>query len=127
MLNQFAWLVANTQGDVQAALESSRRSLELIPDDPGYLDTLGRCYFAAGDLEMPLSSSAGLLNWNPTLGRSGDNWSCLKRPWRSSGDRPPPRRKFPPPTESSAVRRRHPQPTTGRSTEKAPDVRGPGT
>ncbi len=51
MLNQFAWLAANTGGDLQAALSSSRKSLELIPDDPGYLDTLGRCYYALGDFE----------------------------------------------------------------------------
>jgi len=51
MLNQFAWLAANTDGDLQAAVSSSRKSLELVPDDPGYLDTLGRCYYAIGDLE----------------------------------------------------------------------------
>jgi tetratricopeptide (TPR) repeat protein len=47
--NQFAWLVANTEGDYQEALRSSHRSLELRPDTAGFLDTLGRCYFAIGD------------------------------------------------------------------------------
>jgi Flp pilus assembly protein TadD len=49
--NQWAWLVANTEGDKAKAVEYSRRSLELAPNEASYLDTLGRCYFAVGDLE----------------------------------------------------------------------------
>ncbi len=49
--NQFAWLIANTEGDYNEALRSSQKSLELKPNEGGYLDTLGRCYFALGDLE----------------------------------------------------------------------------
>jgi len=41
--------VANTEGDYDEALRSSQRSLELRPETAGYLDTLGRCYFAKGD------------------------------------------------------------------------------
>jgi Flp pilus assembly protein TadD len=51
LYNQWAWLIANTEGDQAKAVEFSRRSLELSPDEPSYLDTLGRCYFAVGDLE----------------------------------------------------------------------------
>ncbi len=53
--NQWAWLVSNTEGDLQKAIRYSHRSLELNANgDSGaasYLDTLGRCYFAAGDYE----------------------------------------------------------------------------
>jgi tetratricopeptide (TPR) repeat protein len=55
--NQWAWLVSNTEGDFQKAIRYSQRSLELIPPDAGeaagggFLDTLGRCYYAAGDFE----------------------------------------------------------------------------
>jgi len=53
--NQWAWLISNTEGDYQKALRYSHRSLELnVYGDSGagsYLDTLGRCYFAAGDYE----------------------------------------------------------------------------
>ena len=49
--NQWAWLISNTEGDYQKAIRYSHRSLELLPDTAGYLDTLGRCYFAAGDIE----------------------------------------------------------------------------
>ena len=47
--NQLAWLIANTEGDYDESLQCSRRSLELQPDRPGFLDTLGRCYYAKGD------------------------------------------------------------------------------
>ena len=55
--NQWAWLVGNTEGDYQRAIRYSHRSLELLGPSGGdsgqasFLDTLGRCYYAAGDLE----------------------------------------------------------------------------
>ena len=55
LLNQVAWLVGNTEGDFEKAVQNSRRSLELRPHSAGSLDTLGRCYFAAGDLENALN------------------------------------------------------------------------
>jgi tetratricopeptide (TPR) repeat protein len=47
--NEYAWLIGNTVGDYRKAIECSQKSLELIPDYWPYQDTLGRCYFAAGD------------------------------------------------------------------------------
>ncbi len=51
--NQWAWLISNTEGDFQKAIRYSQRSLELdTHGDSGaasFLDTLGRCYYAAGD------------------------------------------------------------------------------
>ena len=52
--NHWAWLVSNTEGDFEKAVKFSQRSLELAPGSPSYLDTLGRCYYAAGDLENAL-------------------------------------------------------------------------
>ncbi len=49
--NEYAWLVSNTVGDFQKAIACSQRSLELVPDSWPYQDTLGRCYYAAGDYE----------------------------------------------------------------------------
>jgi tetratricopeptide (TPR) repeat protein len=53
--NQWAWLVSNTEGDFQKAIRYSHRSLELNKHGEGgaasFLDTLGRCYFAAGDYD----------------------------------------------------------------------------
>jgi tetratricopeptide (TPR) repeat protein len=57
--NQWAWLVSNTEqseADYQKAVQHSLRSLELSPDEPSYLDTLGRCYFSAGDVENAIKS-----------------------------------------------------------------------
>ena len=55
-LNQMAWLVSNTpavhNSDVlHKAVQQSQRSLELRPHAAGYLDTLGRTWFAVGNLE----------------------------------------------------------------------------
>jgi Flp pilus assembly protein TadD len=54
--NQWAWLIANTEGDQKKAVEYSKRSLELAPDEPSYLDTLGRCYYAVGDFQNAVKS-----------------------------------------------------------------------
>lgn len=53
-LNQLAWLIGNTASGNKEAIALSRRSLELRPAAAGYLDTLGRAYFAVGDLENAL-------------------------------------------------------------------------
>jgi tetratricopeptide (TPR) repeat protein len=53
--NQWAWLVSNTEGDFQQAIRYSHRSVELNKHgesgEASFLDTLGRCYYAAGDYE----------------------------------------------------------------------------
>jgi tetratricopeptide (TPR) repeat protein len=53
--NQWAWLVSNTEGDFQQAIRYSHRSIELNKRGESgaasFLDTLGRCYYAAGDYE----------------------------------------------------------------------------
>jgi tetratricopeptide (TPR) repeat protein len=53
--NQWAWLISNTEGDYQQAIRYSHRSIELIKRGESgaasFLDTLGRCYYAAGDYE----------------------------------------------------------------------------
>ena len=49
-LNNYAWLICNTEGDFEQALKYSLESLE-IREDSAKLDTCGRCYFALGDLD----------------------------------------------------------------------------
>ena len=63
--NQLAWLVANTDGDYDEALECSRRSLELGARQAGYLDTLARCYFAKGDLENAIKYQTQAVKLEP--------------------------------------------------------------
>jgi tetratricopeptide (TPR) repeat protein len=69
MCNQLAWLVGNTYGDYQEAVKLSQRSLELRPDYPGYLDTLGRCYYAVGDLENAVKHQSQAVKLDPNSGQ----------------------------------------------------------
>ncbi len=49
-LNQYAWLVANTRGNQEKALNYSLESLN-ISNDGAKMDTCARCYFATGDFD----------------------------------------------------------------------------
>jgi tetratricopeptide (TPR) repeat protein len=51
LYNQFAWLIGNTEGDMDEALKYARKAVELIPTEGGFYDTLARAYFAKGDLD----------------------------------------------------------------------------
>lgn len=65
--NHWAWLISNTEGDYQKAVEYSKRSLELKPDSPSFLDTLGRCYYAAGDLENAVKHQRRAVQMHPQV------------------------------------------------------------
>lgn len=65
--NHWAWLVSNTEGDYAKAVEFSQRSLELSPGSPSYLDTLGRCYYAAGELENAVKTQRQAVEGHPHL------------------------------------------------------------
>ncbi len=52
--NEYAWLVSNTEGDVEKATRYSRHSLELAFDSASYLDTLAHCHAAAGRVEKAI-------------------------------------------------------------------------
>ncbi len=54
--NEYAWLVANTEGDAEKATRYSKQSLVKSFDNSSYLDTLAHCRAAAGDL-------AGAVRW----------------------------------------------------------------
>jgi tetratricopeptide (TPR) repeat protein len=54
VLNQYAWLVGNTEGDIDEAIRNSHKSLEFAMGEGGYLDTLARCYYRAGKLDEAL-------------------------------------------------------------------------
>jgi tetratricopeptide (TPR) repeat protein len=63
-LNQYAWLVSNTEGDYKKALEYSLRSLELS-SDAAKLDTCARCYFALDDVENAIRMQRRALEQMP--------------------------------------------------------------
>ena len=65
--NHWAWLISNTEGDYQQAIRYSLKSLELSPDSPSYLDTLGRCYYAAGDLQSAIKVQSKAVELHPQM------------------------------------------------------------
>jgi tetratricopeptide (TPR) repeat protein len=65
--NHYAWLVSNTEGDFDKAVRYSLKSLELCPNTPSYLDTLGRCYYAAGDLENAIKYQRQAVAMHPKV------------------------------------------------------------
>ncbi|MGI9427407.1 MAG: hypothetical protein ACR2NM_02035 [Bythopirellula sp.] len=65
--NHYAWLVSNTEGDFAKAVERSELSLELDPGNASYLDTLGRCYYAADDLENAIATQREAIAKHPHL------------------------------------------------------------
>lgn len=63
--NQYAWLVSNTFGETANALRVSMRSLDLMPDNPAFLDTLARCYYAAGKLDRAIEYQRRAIRLDP--------------------------------------------------------------
>lgn len=64
--NHWAWLISNTEGDFAKAVRYSRKSLELSRGrNAGYLDTLGRCYYALGDLEQAVARQREAVSLDP--------------------------------------------------------------
>ncbi|MGW8256455.1 MAG: hypothetical protein ACWGMZ_03115, partial [Thermoguttaceae bacterium] len=52
--NQLAWLIGNTHGNLDEALQLSKKSLELTPDCAEYYDTLAHVYYARKDYDNAL-------------------------------------------------------------------------
>lgn len=63
--NQYAWLIANTEGDFDLALQYSHKSLELMPDTASYLDTLAHCYAAKRDFANAVTYQARAAELEP--------------------------------------------------------------
>lgn len=74
--NQFAWLVGNTFGEHQEAVKLSHESVrlcqqlpELKSSEAGFLDTLGRAYYGAGDVQNAIKYQKMAANLNPISGQ----------------------------------------------------------
>jgi Flp pilus assembly protein TadD len=66
--NQFAWLVGNTEGDLDEALECAHKAVELRPDAGAYLDTLAHVHFARGELQSAVKSQTKAAQLEPHSG-----------------------------------------------------------
>jgi tetratricopeptide (TPR) repeat protein len=67
--NQLAWLVGNTEGDLDEALRAASKAVELAPEAGGYYDTLGRVYFAKGDLVNAVKQQTKAVELDPHSGQ----------------------------------------------------------
>jgi len=66
--NQFAWLVGNTEGDLDEALRYARKAVQLRPQSGALLDTLAHVYFAKGDLENAVKFQTKAVRFQPHSG-----------------------------------------------------------
>jgi len=69
--NQMAWLVGNTEGDLDEAVRLSHRSLELRPNTAAYYDTLAHCYFAKKDYAKAVAYQKEAHRLEPHSGQIG--------------------------------------------------------
>jgi len=67
--NEYAWLVGNTEGDIDEAIRLSHKSLELRPNYGGFLDTLAHCYFGKKDYETAVKYQRKAVEFEPHSGQ----------------------------------------------------------
>lgn len=87
--NQLAWLVGNTEGDYDEALRCSQRSLELRPNTAGYLDTLGRCYYAKGDYANAVKYQTRAVELEPHSGQIRRQLELFRQALEASAEQKP--------------------------------------
>lgn len=64
-LNNYAWLICNTEGDYQQALSFSLESLDIEKEDGAKCDTCARCYFVIGDFENAVEMQKKAIKFLP--------------------------------------------------------------
>jgi tetratricopeptide (TPR) repeat protein len=77
--NEYAWLIGNTEGDLDLAIQYSQKSLELDPDRAGLIDTLAHCYATKGDYDKAVtyqSQAAELEPYTLTIVRALDEFKA---------------------------------------------------
>ena len=82
--NQFAWLVANTEGDLEAALEFSKKSIELSPTSGGFYDTLAHVYFARGDYQKAVETQTKALQLDPHSKLIARQLDVFRKKWEET-------------------------------------------
>lgn len=79
--NQYAWLIGNTEGDMDKALRYSQKSLELDPDSGGYLDTLAHVYFGRGEYEKAVATQTKAIEFEPHSGMIARKLNVFREKW----------------------------------------------
>jgi len=65
VLNNMAFVLAESGGNLDEALQLARRALEKSPENPVLVDTLGWIYLKKGDKDSALQSFSGLVQRQP--------------------------------------------------------------
>ncbi len=63
--NQVAWLMANTDGEYEFALNAAKKALSLSPDDPGILDTLAHVYALGKEYDKAVETQKLAVKYAP--------------------------------------------------------------
>jgi tetratricopeptide (TPR) repeat protein len=89
LYNQYAWLVGNTEGNLDEALKYSQKSLELLPDNPAFYDTMARVYYAKGDYDNAVKNQQRAAELEPHSGLIAKQLELFKkaREEQKKGDR----------------------------------------
>jgi tetratricopeptide (TPR) repeat protein len=64
--NNLAWLAARCNRQLEEALKHAFRAVQLVPDNPSYLDTLGEVYFQLGNFEQAVHCAEQCLAVDPS-------------------------------------------------------------
>ena len=66
--NQFAWLIGNTEGDIDEALKFAQKAVDMSPDSGAYYDTMAHVYFGKGDYENAVKHQTTAAELDPYSG-----------------------------------------------------------
>ena len=78
--NQFAWLVGNTTGDMQEALDHALQAVELSPESGAYLDTLAHVYFyGVKDYDKAVETQAKAVKFMPHSGLIVEKYELFRK------------------------------------------------
>jgi tetratricopeptide (TPR) repeat protein len=101
--NQYAWLVGNTYGDFEEAVKLSEEAVKISQEVvdlkshlAGFLDTLGRCQYAAGELVKAVENQSRAAELSPDSGQIRRQLDFFKSEAQAKGI------KLPPPAEARA-------------------------
>jgi tetratricopeptide (TPR) repeat protein len=79
--NQYAWLIGNTEGNLDEAWKCSQKSLELSPNNSAYYDTLARIYYAKGDYENAVKHQQRAAELDPHSGLITKQLVFFRKAW----------------------------------------------
>lgn len=77
--NRLAWLTVQTQGDIERALSSATRAVDLAPESASYFDTLAHVYASMGDWQAAIGHQANAVKLQPHSSELQEYLSWLQK------------------------------------------------